>query len=233
METTCQSSYPLNSENARPFGTLRVYLSCVETTGCVCDWTATEAEAAPLRGRLWMKRASFQVSSSEMVDFQAGMPVRRTPFCMIQNSSPSLQCWTWAEVRSMAGGSMWLPIEVPPCASPPWQREQDPRNTCWPWLTTSLVSGSGFFMFPASNGMTTSFAALARLVSSLEGCLFAEQPTSKAHNIPLITPSVSLRLSATPRPPTPHPPINSGEHDRPTDFVTSSDMVRSPSQKIF
>src|SRR5215510_1198334 len=30
METTCQSSYPLKSENARPFGTCTVYLSCAE-----------------------------------------------------------------------------------------------------------------------------------------------------------------------------------------------------------
>src|SRR5260370_37357598 len=28
--TTCQSSYPLNSENASPFGTCTVYLSCAE-----------------------------------------------------------------------------------------------------------------------------------------------------------------------------------------------------------
>src|SRR5215471_3844427 len=30
METTCQDSYPLNSANARPFGTFTVYLSCAE-----------------------------------------------------------------------------------------------------------------------------------------------------------------------------------------------------------
>src|SRR5215471_2013443 len=30
METTCQASYPLNSENASPFGTFTVYLSCAE-----------------------------------------------------------------------------------------------------------------------------------------------------------------------------------------------------------
>src|SRR4051794_1501863 len=30
MATTCQSSYPLNSENASPSGTFRVYLSCAE-----------------------------------------------------------------------------------------------------------------------------------------------------------------------------------------------------------
>src|SRR5882672_8688506 len=30
MATTCQSSYPLNSENASPFGTCTVYLSCAE-----------------------------------------------------------------------------------------------------------------------------------------------------------------------------------------------------------
>src|SRR5271166_6393737 len=100
METVCQSSYPLNSENARPFGTLRVYLSCAEVASWVCDGTAVEAEAESRRGILWMKRASFQVSSSETLDFQEGMPVRRTPFCMIQNSSPSLQCCTWVEVRS-------------------------------------------------------------------------------------------------------------------------------------
>src|ERR1700722_10321202 len=28
METTCQVSYPLNSENASPPGTVRAYLSC-------------------------------------------------------------------------------------------------------------------------------------------------------------------------------------------------------------
>src|SRR5579862_7689830 len=30
METTCQDSYPLNSENESPFGIFRVYLSCAE-----------------------------------------------------------------------------------------------------------------------------------------------------------------------------------------------------------
>ena len=30
METTCHASYPLNSENASPFGTFTVYLSCAE-----------------------------------------------------------------------------------------------------------------------------------------------------------------------------------------------------------
>src|SRR5476649_2961625 len=30
METTCQASYPLNSENESPFGTFKVYLSCAE-----------------------------------------------------------------------------------------------------------------------------------------------------------------------------------------------------------
>src|SRR5215831_13588973 len=30
METTCQPSYPLNSENASPFGTFTAYLSCAE-----------------------------------------------------------------------------------------------------------------------------------------------------------------------------------------------------------
>src|SRR5438552_15487999 len=30
METTCQASYPLNSENASPPGTFTVYLSCAE-----------------------------------------------------------------------------------------------------------------------------------------------------------------------------------------------------------
>src|SRR5579859_5993941 len=29
-ETTCQASYPLNSENESPFGTFTVYLSCAE-----------------------------------------------------------------------------------------------------------------------------------------------------------------------------------------------------------
>src|SRR5271154_3488165 len=109
MEITGQLSYPLNSENARPFGILRVYLSCVEVAVCACDGTAVEAEAASRLGSLWMKRASFQMSLSEMLDFQEGMPVRRTPFCMIQNSPASLQCCTWDEVRSMAGGFMLCP----------------------------------------------------------------------------------------------------------------------------
>src|SRR5450432_1961671 len=30
METTCQASYPLNSENESPFGTFTVYLSCAK-----------------------------------------------------------------------------------------------------------------------------------------------------------------------------------------------------------
>src|SRR5580704_6796029 len=176
MEITCQLSYPLNSENARPFGILRVYLSCVEVTACACDGAAVEAEAAARWGRLWMKRASFQVSSTEMLDFQAGMPVRRTPFCMIQNSSASFQCCTWAELRSMAGGYMLRPMLVSPRASAPWHWAQDPRNTSCPWLRTSSDTGSGFCIFPASSGMVTSLAALARLVSPWEGGLFAVQP---------------------------------------------------------
>src|SRR5580700_11222403 len=176
MAITGQPSYPRNSENASPFGTLRAYLSCAELAACAFDGTAVEAEAASRRGRLWMKRASFQVSLSEMLDRQEGMPVRRTPFCMIQNSSASLQCCTWAELRSMAGGAMLRPTVVSPRASAPWHWAQDPRNTSWPWLTTSSVSGSGFFIFPASNGMVTSLAALARLVSSWEGGLPAAQP---------------------------------------------------------
>src|SRR5271163_317930 len=196
MEITGQLSYPLNSENARPFGIFNVYLSCAVVTACACDGTAVEAEAASRCGSLWMKSASFQVSLSEMLDFQEGMPVRRTPFCMIQNSSASLQCCTWAELRSMAGGFILCPMSVSPRASAPWHWAQDPRNTSWPWLTTSSVSGSGFFIFPASNGMVTSLAALARLVSPSEGGLFAVQPVSKAPSIALITPSVSLYFSA-------------------------------------
>src|SRR5277367_1557194 len=148
MEITGQLSYPLNSENARPPGILRVYLSCAETAACAWDGTAAEAEAALRRGRLWMKRVSFQVSLSEMLDFQEGMPVRRTPFWMTQNNSPSLQCCTWAELRSMAGGFMLRPMLVSPRASAPWHWAQDPRNTSWPWLRTSSDTGSGFFIFP-------------------------------------------------------------------------------------
>src|ERR1700722_2998463 len=110
MEITGQLSYPLNSEKASPPGILRVYLSCAEVGACGCDGAAVEAEAALRWGRLWMKRVSFQVSLSEMLDFQEGMPVRRTPFCMIQKNSASLQCWTWAEVKSMAGGFMLRPM---------------------------------------------------------------------------------------------------------------------------
>src|ERR1700722_6911766 len=176
MAITGQLSYPLNSENARPFGILRAYLSCVEMAACDCEGTAVEAEAASTLGRWRMKRARFQLSLSEMLDFQAGMPVRRTPFCMIQNSSASLQCCTWDEVRSMAGGAMLRPMLVSPRPSALWHWAQDPRNTSWPWLRTSLVSGSGFFIFPASNGMATSLAALARLVSPWEGGLSDVQP---------------------------------------------------------
>src|SRR5271170_74703 len=176
-----------------------------------------------------MKRASFQVSLSEMLDFQEGMPVRRTPFWMIQNSSASLQCCTWAELRSMAGGFMLRPRSASPRAFAPWHWAQDPRNTSWPWLTTSSVSGSGFFIFPASNGMVTSLAALARPVSSWEGCLPAVQPCSKAPSMAPITPSIRLCFSATLRSPPRHPPI----HDRPTDSLIASGMVCSPSQRKF
>src|SRR5208337_2408691 len=106
MAITGQLSYPLNSENARPLGILTAYLSSVETVACACDGVAVDAEVVSRRGRLWMKYVSFQVSFSEMLDCQAGMPVRRTPFCMIQNSSASLQCCTCDELRSMAGGAM-------------------------------------------------------------------------------------------------------------------------------
>src|SRR5271156_4153094 len=104
MAITGQLSYPLNSENARPPGILRVYLSCVEMAACAGEGAGVDAEAASRRGRWWMKSASFQVSLSEMLDFQEGMPVRRTPFCMIQNNSGSLQCCTCDELRSIAGG---------------------------------------------------------------------------------------------------------------------------------
>src|ERR1700727_341127 len=49
-EITCQLSYPLNSENARPFDILRAYLSCVEWAACAWDGAAVGAEAASRRG---------------------------------------------------------------------------------------------------------------------------------------------------------------------------------------
>jgi hypothetical protein len=54
MAITGQLSYPLNSENARPFGILRAYLSCVEVAARACDGAAVETEAASRRGSLWM-----------------------------------------------------------------------------------------------------------------------------------------------------------------------------------
>src|SRR5579862_8155708 len=41
METTCQDSYPLNSENASPFGTFTVYLSLA-----IASATRTERNTA-------------------------------------------------------------------------------------------------------------------------------------------------------------------------------------------
>jgi hypothetical protein len=67
MAITGHPSYALNSENARPFDIFRPYLSCVEVAACASDRAAVEAEAASMRGMLWMKRASFQVSLSEML----------------------------------------------------------------------------------------------------------------------------------------------------------------------
>src|SRR3984957_15716504 len=229
MAITCHPSYPLNSESARPFGIFRAYLSCVEAAPCACDGAVVEAEVAFRRGRLWMKRASFQVSFSEMLDFQEGMPVRRTPFRMIQNSSASLQCCTWGELRSMAGGAMLRPTFVSPRPSGPWHWAQDPRKTSWPWLTTSSVSGSGFFFMPASNGMATSLAALARLLSPCEGRLSAVQPESKAPIIALTKGSISLCLSATLRSFPLPPPIRG----RPTDSLISSAIVFSFTKKVF
>src|SRR5258708_31823059 len=46
MATTCQSSYPLNSENASPFGVCTVYLSCAEIA-LPPKTASTTAMAAP------------------------------------------------------------------------------------------------------------------------------------------------------------------------------------------
>src|ERR1051325_1876827 len=51
MEITCHVSYPLNSENARPFGTFRLYLSCVEPAP-LPKTANTNAMIAITRGRI-------------------------------------------------------------------------------------------------------------------------------------------------------------------------------------
>src|ERR1700761_3251759 len=132
MAITGQLSYPLNSENARPFGTLRAYLSWVETAVWSGDGLAVDADAVLRWGSWWMKRVSAQVSLAEMLDRQEGMPVRRTPFCMIQNNSASLQCCTWDELRSMATGFMRGPMSESPRPSGPWHWAQEPRKISWP-----------------------------------------------------------------------------------------------------
>ena len=91
----------------------------------------------------------------------------------------------------------------------------------------SRAAGSSFCLLP--NGMATSLAALARLVSSREGCLSAAQPGSKPPSIALITPSISFCFNAALRSPPRHPPI----HGRPTDSLVSSVMVCSPSRRKF
>src|SRR5262245_48881136 len=58
METVCQPSYPLNSENASPFGTFTVYLRCPlscavtalppRTPSTTSDTVMTTAAASPL-----------------------------------------------------------------------------------------------------------------------------------------------------------------------------------------
>src|SRR5580658_2276299 len=65
METTCQDSYPLNSENASPPGTFNVYLSWAASA----NTTRTERHAptntvtrTPLRfisNLLWVTRGAF------------------------------------------------------------------------------------------------------------------------------------------------------------------------------
>jgi hypothetical protein len=52
-----------------------------------------------------------------------GIPVRRTPFSMIENSSPSESDCVAARVMSGAFGYICLPIP-PPLPSLPWQPAQ-------------------------------------------------------------------------------------------------------------
>src|ERR1700733_12689199 len=120
---------------------------------------------------------------------------------------------------------MLRPMSVSPRPSGPWHWAQDPRNTSCPWLTTSSVAGSGFFFIPASNGMATSLAALARLVSPWEGGLSAVQPESKAPSIALTR--VSLCFDATLRWFPRHEPI----HGEPANSLLSSAIVCPPSLK--
>src|SRR5262245_6880522 len=77
-ETTCQSSYPRKSENARPFGTRKLYLSCCAAmaTPTTSASTDTAAETAhTVRESDWVSSSTAILQMNRWRIFEA--PVGR------------------------------------------------------------------------------------------------------------------------------------------------------------
>src|SRR5690242_2795871 len=146
-------------------------------------------------GSALMKFTSFQVCSTDSIDFHDGIPVRATPFWMIQKSSASVQCCTCGEVRSIAGGYIAVPSWLSAWPSAEWHNEQDRWYICDPSWIDSGVEPTGFLRFFASTGITTSFAASAKACSTVEGFRCAEQFAIKNAEQSRIAASLICRLN--------------------------------------
>src|SRR2546430_11873339 len=81
METTCQASYPLNSENASPPGTFKAYLSWADMALPPEALTSAVTIAIVRRRWLFMTSSSFVKLGTRRYTCRSIMPARRFARC--------------------------------------------------------------------------------------------------------------------------------------------------------
>src|ERR1700741_4870674 len=105
METTCQASYPLNSENASPPGTFREYLSCWADTALLLKALTSAVTTAIVRMRLlFVTGSSLDVLTAWRSSRQDSFFIRTTVEApglgrVPKTGSPRLSPWGYADAR--------------------------------------------------------------------------------------------------------------------------------------
>jgi hypothetical protein len=107
---------------------------------------------------------------------QPGIPVSRTPFSMIANSSPSESDWVASSVMSGAFGKRFSPIGVFPFPSFPWQTAQWSAKCARAFGSTMGLIGIGLRAFFRSAGTAMLLIIRAMRFSIMVASLWVLNP---------------------------------------------------------
>lgn len=115
---------------------------------------------------------------------QAGIPVRRIPFSMMKNNSPSLRSCVSGFRMSGARGYMLRPISVSPPPSLAWHEAHSAAQWARASEITSSVFGSGLFLDLMLSGAASLRAIRAANFSIAVGSAFALKPPAAIRRNP-------------------------------------------------